>query len=313
MDELRKLGVKGFFFVRQKRIPLTLCQGVAIGVDRESGLPMLYDKTTKEYFSESFLNQTNGNLNATFLNRKMISKDRKGSAIISLDANVTPELQSTLDGSSFLLQEVNSNGSLIQNDRLYNLRFDEMGSFTNFSAKCIFMNSDVPYKYIDGFGFSTRAGAAEDTKSFSFFGESGDSKYEKDFRKLARGVYTPYIAVCANLENNTIYNIKTENYSNQFMKDYFGIRRDDNSAFFAISDRYELNDLNRNLDLYRGDCFSNTVTVRLNRNFVDPDYPINDTIVDSETWISHYNGFYKTNLNDPDAESDNKVGEPDGN
>ena len=95
----------------------------------------------KEYFSESFLNQTNGNLNATFLNRKMISKDRKGSAIISLDANVTPELQSALDGSSFLLQEVNSNGSLIQNNRLYNLRFDEMSSFTNFSAKCIFMNS----------------------------------------------------------------------------------------------------------------------------------------------------------------------------
>jgi hypothetical protein len=89
--------------------------------------------------------------------------------------------------------------------------------------------------------------------------------------------------VCANLENNTLYNIKIENYSNQFMKDYFGIRRDDNSAFFAISDRFELKSSPKYIDVYRGDCFANTVSIRLNRNFVDPDFPISDTIIDSKT------------------------------
>jgi hypothetical protein len=67
------------------------------------------------------------------------------------------------------------------------------------------------------------------------------------------------------------------------MKDYFGIRRDDNSPFYAISDRFELSNVNRIHNVYRGDCFTNTVTIRLNRNFKDPDYPINDAIIDSET------------------------------
>jgi hypothetical protein len=213
----------------------------------------------------------------------MTTENRKGSAVISLDACLVPELQSSLDGSSFLLQRVNTNGTLIQNDRRFSLTFKDNNSMTYRSAKCVFMNSDVPYKYVDGFGFSSRAGSAESSKTFSFFGETSDKKYDKEFRKLARGIYSPYIAVCANLENNAIYNIKTENYSNQFMKDYFGIRRDDNSEFYAISDRYELTENNRERNVYRGDCFTNTVSIRLNRNFTDPDVPVNDTIVDSKT------------------------------
>lgn len=301
MEELKNLGVKGFFFVRQKRIPMTLCQGVSLGIDSESGIPALYDPVSKNYFSESFLNQTNGELNSLFLNRKMTSNLRKGSALISLDVCLVPELQIALDGSSFLLQRVNANGNLVQNDRRFTISFKTNDSITYRSAKCVFMNSDVPYKYIDGFGFSSRAGAAESTKSFAFFGESTDKKYEKDFKKLARGIYAPYVAVCTNLENNAIYNIKIENYSNQFMKDYFGIRRDDNSEFYAISDRFELIDENREQNVYRGDCFTNTVSIRLNRNFIDPDVPVNDTIVDSRTWVDHYGGYFNTLFEDKDV------------
>jgi hypothetical protein len=180
MEELKNLGVKGFFFVRQKRIPMTLCQGVALGIDKESSLPVLYDSAGKTYFTESFLNQTNGELNSLFLNRKMTSNNRKGSAIISLDACLVPELQISLDGSSFLLQKVNSNGDLVQNDRRFTLNFKEHSAVTNRSAKCVFLNSDIPYKYIDGFGFSSRAGSAESAKTFSFFGDSSDEKYKKE-------------------------------------------------------------------------------------------------------------------------------------
>ena len=306
-DELKNLGVKGFFFVRQKRIPLTLCQGVSLGIDKESALPVLYDPVTKSYFSESFLNQTNGELNSLFLNRKMTTKTRKGSALISLDACLVPELQSSLDGSSFLLQRVNTNGKLVQNDRRFSLSFKTNNAMTYRSAKCVFMNSDVPYKYVDGFGFSSRAGSAESSKTFSFFGESSNKKYEKENRKLARGIYSPYVAVCANLEDNAIYNIKTENYSNQFMKDYFGIRRDDNSEFYAISDRFELLDQNREQDVYRGDCFTNTVSIRLNRNFTDPDVPVNDTIIDSKTWVEHYGGYFHTTSEDKDEKDEDKL------
>ena len=35
------MGVKGFFIVRQKRIPTTLCQGLSIGVDRAGHVPTI--------------------------------------------------------------------------------------------------------------------------------------------------------------------------------------------------------------------------------------------------------------------------------
>ena len=40
IEELKKYS-KGFFFVRQKRIPLTLCQGIVVGLDNESRTPTL--------------------------------------------------------------------------------------------------------------------------------------------------------------------------------------------------------------------------------------------------------------------------------
>lgn len=40
ITELKKYS-KGFFFVRQKRIPLTLCQGIVVGLDKESRTPTL--------------------------------------------------------------------------------------------------------------------------------------------------------------------------------------------------------------------------------------------------------------------------------
>ena len=40
IKELRKY-VKGFFFVRQRRLPLTLCQGITIGIEKNSHLPAI--------------------------------------------------------------------------------------------------------------------------------------------------------------------------------------------------------------------------------------------------------------------------------
>lgn len=40
IEEIKKYA-KGFFFVRQKRMPLTLCQGIVVGLDNESRTPTL--------------------------------------------------------------------------------------------------------------------------------------------------------------------------------------------------------------------------------------------------------------------------------
>jgi hypothetical protein len=63
--------------------------------------------------------------------------------------------------------------------------------------------------------------------------------------------------------------------------------------FYAISDRYNFESLNysnnkRELICWRGDCYINTFTYRLNRNFNDPSLPNNDKIIDEKTWKDNY-------------------------
>lgn len=315
ISELKELGVKGFFFVRQKRIPTILTQGISLGIDSSCGIPLLYDFEEKKYFTERFLDK-DGKLSKTFKSRKAYVSDSNGSAIISVEASSNPILQSTLDGNSFMLQKVRTNASLKGVDRHHVVSFNSNELWNTYRiAQCVYMNSDTSYKYVNGYGFSSKAGSAESVKEFGILKTDSEDIYDKDNRDLVRGIYSPYIAVCSNLDPCALYNIKINNYSSNYIKDYFTIRRDDDSPFYSISDRITLDDSNRIYDVYRGDCFTNTVTVRLNRNFIDPDYPINDTIIDSETWKNHYNGFYNTTLNDKDAEKDEtlKPGEPDGN
>ena len=37
------------------------------------------------------------------------------------------------------------------------------------------------------------------------------------------------------------------------------------------------------VDVFRGDCYTNTVTMRLNRNFIDSEVPVNEIIMDNTT------------------------------
>jgi hypothetical protein len=66
---------------------------------------------------------------------------------------------------------------------------------------------------------------------------------------------------------------------------------DSSEPFYAISDRYNFSGLEggNTLICWRGDCFINTFTYRLNRNFNDPSLPNNDKIIVPETWKENYN------------------------
>jgi len=46
--------------------------------------------------------------------------------------------------------------------------------------------------------------------------------------------------------------------------------------FYAISDRYNFDSINEYITCWRGDCYINLFTYRLNRNFNDPSLPNND-------------------------------------
>ena len=300
IKELKKYKVKGYFIVRQKRIPTIVAQGLSIGVDNSSYIPMI--KHGEQFETEGFLTK-NRLLSQTFEDRIKSTDVKECSGLLCLDAAVNKTLQSLFDGSDFMLQPTGiSEGTVNRKNRHYWLS-DLSQSTENrihINSPVVFVNSDVPYKYINGFSFSTRCGSGEDVSQFSFF---GGISYAEDNDRLLRGIYCPFLGVGGSLIDNNIYNIKIPNYSTAKMKEYFQIRGNDTSPFFAISDRYSLD--NKNVDAYRGDCYTNTVTIRLNRNFIDSDVPVNEHILDNNTWKNNYKGYSQMKKTSTSDEKDN--------
>lgn len=56
-------------------------------------------------------------------------------------------------------------------------------------------------------------------------------------------------------------------------------RANDNSPFYTVSERIDISSDEAYLNIYRGDCYSTTQTIRLNYNFIDPSYPYTEAIV----------------------------------
>jgi hypothetical protein len=288
--------VKGFFFVRQKRIPTTLAQGFSIGVDISSYIPMIYDNNKKEYTAESFISKSRI-LTTGASTRVLTTGSKQSSGLLCLDASVNKQLQSILDNSEFVLTESFKTELELSSRHYYvdTITYDQASS-GNVISKLIFIPPDTPLKYTEGNGYCTRAGTPEDVKDFKFFAE-------KDFlennNKLLRGTYCPFVGTNTILKDNRVYNIKISGYNEAYLNKYFEIRGDDYSPFMAISQRYEIYDrefesvrkaVNGKYSeemiiptVYRGDCFTNTVTIRINTNFIDPEVPVNEIIVQPTT------------------------------
>ena len=288
--------VKGYFIVRQKRIATTLCQGLSVGVDRISHIPMLHEQGT--YFTESFIDK-NQKLTTDY-NSRIIRTER------------TPTLQSLFDGSEFILEPQVPLDSLVTRRDLKSRYYyhdpnkEESAKLSNLTSKYVtsgvnFVGSDTPLKYVNSYGFSTKCGTQEDVSQFAFFAKRDFSSKNN---RLVRGQYCPFLGTRVALQKNTIYSVKVPNYSRALLRDYFSIRGRSNAEFFAISDRHELNELDE-LNVYRGDCYSNTVTIRLNRNFIDSEVPINETIMDPDCWSENYKG-YGNMINGEEKESSKK-------
>ena len=310
LTRLRSMGVKGFFIVRQKRIPTILCQGLSIGIDRAGHVPTLpiYNEREKtfNYITEGFIDD-NGTLSTNF--KKKTSKYKATSALLSIDPCVTPMLQSTFDGSEYTIQEYEPRIITdTSNSRVFVAEYNkdkfptdwgdhisgEWAGNTLQKLNTIYVASDIPFKYMANQSFSTRAGAAEEVKQLSFF-DSVD--YVEDNRNLLRGIWCPFLGLSNDVKDGWIYNVKIRNFSSVFEQDYFKIRGNDNSPFYAITDRCSVDDTRFKegyIDAYRGDCYTCTVSIRLQRNFVDSDVPVNEIIIDPNTWKDNYKGYTTT-------------------
>lgn len=320
ITKLKELNIKGYYFVRQERIPTFLFSGLSVGVDTISGIPCLWvgEKEDTKLVAESFVNKNKVLIN-DYTSKLIYSNNCNYSGLLSADVKCDKQIQSLLNSDRYKLVEAYKFEKYNQSGRSYTLYSSENVETTNAetTSELLYINSDVPQMIINDNIFCTRAAMQEEVKQQTCFGKED---MESSNVPLVRGIFTDFVGCNSLLGKWSIYNVYIKNYSEAFNKEYFQIRIDDNSPYFAVSDRYatdnsEVKDKDIGSDttkykdekngpitlnwsvipiLYRGDCFTYTTTIRLHRNFTSQTVPTNDTIVDFNTWKDNFKGIRNT-------------------
>ena len=237
----------------------------------------------------------------------------KGRGLLSLDPCINNSVGSMLDGSMFqVIDEYNvdcsfgaKNEGQEEEDLYYNdnyLKIDHENyvyvnpSSTSKELKCVYIAPNTNIKVVDNYEFSNIAGTATEVNQFkhttlSYYKDihykipiysirSDNDNYDLN---IIRGKFTPYIGIASNeLNASKIYSVrlneKTTNLTNLFL-----VRQQDLSEYYCVSRR---NLITQNINVYRGDCYTNTVTMRILNNFLDPTAPIADQILKPEGWYN---------------------------
>ncbi len=317
LKALQDLGVKGYFFVRQKRIPTTLCEAFIIGVDKQSHTPVI--PVGDKYIAEGFLTQESNNAS----NGQILSHDYSDHILKTTRSNIntaalcpeydinSPYLNTLFNGDKFVLiknkiQPEQLQQSAVLNRHYYTNKFKDPGDERSETCNIIGVEDNTKLVAIQNTFYSARAGEAEEAYQYEYF------KYKNKITKatnLIRGSFGPFLGVKESNFIGSMVTIKIPNYSENSMQEYFKIRYSDQAPYYAISDRYSIDDY-ENRTYYRGDSYICQVTHRINRNFQDPTAPTNDLIVDEKCWKDNYKvedgivnkeKFDKINLGDVNA------------
>ena len=321
------LNIKGFFIVRQKRIPTTLGQAYIIGIDKESKTPVLPVKNHDgPYIAEGFLTKEQRILTHELENRLYTLEEYEvnpfGAICPEYDVN-SPYLNTLFSGSNAVIRLSKQPQSLTRVGRhLYLNEVDDLPAMSNTyqQVRIVGVEDNVKLVAIGDNMFSARAGEAEEAFRYEYIGQENKAT---DSDNLIRGSFGPYLGITGTSGSGYLVDIKIPNYSVSQMSDYFSIRYNDKSPYYAISDRVDLDNIDYFIQdsnseevtfktMYRGDCYICQFTHRFNRNFQDPSAPTNDDIVDPNCWKDHYqvtDGVVKTdNFQDINLGDVNAVG-----
>lgn len=318
MTEIKKYA-KGFFFVRQKRIPTILAQGITIGVDDISFLPALNVATLKDgvvaesFMTESFMDKSNQLVN-DFQSRVLLTNTNVNTGgMICPEAQLRSEyFNEVFTGTLFNVSKAPFSSvqraftqSNINNRHFYVKSYVNQGAseylFTD--IKLTNVDDSVQSKSSGTKTFSSRAGIPEEAWRYASFGAEDKNRYATN---LVRGAYTSFTGMEGFNNKTEIVDIHIPGYNLTNLRDYFMLRANSFHPFFTISDRYDLTlidepvfpyeKVTKGLDNvkfseYRGDCFIGNYTVRMMRNFQDPEVPLADIIIDPLSWKNNYTGY----------------------
>lgn len=325
-QELRKHNIKGYFFVRQKRIPLRLCQAFTIGIDGESNTPLLYTDSNTVVNSKS----KTDDLKDFYIAERFLSDDKRivhnledrlycvpktnvykyGAICPEYDIN-SPYYNTLFCGDEYIVEQASASTPLQQDEtetrHFYVEGVKEIEKPTTFTTRIVGVEDNVKLVEVGNKMFSARAGEAEEAFRYEYINSEIKST---DSSNLIRGSFGPYIAFDGYKYPGTLVNIYIKDYQTMNKQELFKIRYSDKSPYYAISNRYDIEEDNNGFLLYRGDTYICTFTHRLNRNFQDPQAPTNHKIVDEDCWKDNYEvsdgvvkteNFDKINLGDVNA------------
>ena len=174
-----------------------------------------------------------------------------------------------------------------------------------YSVKLVGVPDGCPIKMIGEDKYCARAGYPEEAHQYLSQGTTYlDSENKKTNSDIIRGNFGSYVGM-KNYEGHATDQIEImiPGYKENNLFEYVQLRAQDTSAFYAISDRIDINTINQSNALlkeseeiindfsetyYRGDCYICQYTHRINRNFNDPSAPYNDDIVDPKNWKDNY-------------------------
>jgi len=319
MTELAKY-IKGFFFVRQKRVPTILCQALSIGVDTVSYIPTIKaaiagntGSPTTAYIAEAFVNKSTQVVH-DFASRLLTSTTSiiPGGGLLCPEALLRSDLYNevfvgtlfNLSLASFSSAQTNFTQDPTTNNHFYIASYQNNGASTTLhnDVKLTLIEDNQPLRYSGTQRFSTRVGIPETAWIFNWFATQNKAALATN---ILRGSYTGFVGCEGFSQECATVDIHIPGYDTSEMEAYFDVRSNSFHPYYAISDRYDLNLLGTttpyptiiaqsdNLQFieYRGDCFINNYTCRMTRNFIDPSTPINDVIIDPLTWINNYTGY----------------------
>ena len=219
--------------------------------------------------------------------REIDTAQSLGQGLLSVEAMTNPQIQSMLCGTKFTLDPINKCTMNRNGPMFVSTNYDTTEEVSS-DAKLIYIPEETPLKYIDGVGFSTQVGDGLNVNVFGFYNVK--SEYSSDAINVIRGKFTPFIGAVFEKNENTIkpnylYNVRIP-HDNGYKLDFIA-RANDASAYYAVTNKTPLG---YDVKAFKGDCFSNTVTIRMHRNFIDSSAPVSDMIAKPTAWQKYYKG-----------------------
>lgn len=289
---LRKYHIKGFFFVRQKRIPSIIAQGMVIGLTgKDHGSIPVIKNASDTWNTYSFLSKER------LLHSKgeevEITSNVETKALLVPDYELrTATYNQIFTSKEFALQKIGSVDFTATSENVIPKKYNS-GNSGYHLAKV----TGVPQQSLiktDGENyFATTAGIPEEPYKTEDVNHIWNKTAPQDLTvstSLIRGQWGSYVGISTNeFKYGDIVNIKSEDFVNNPNNDLiqFQKRFNDSSFYSAVSTRYNIGD-QKSIECYRGDCFPSMFTHRMMSNFQDPELPTNNKIIDPGCWAKNY-------------------------